>query len=216
MSENFLYSILLKENDILTTTKKERIMQRSKLFNSLQFVVEPIYHGHEMADCTVSLEYVLPVSRKYCMEILTLEEERYEDHLVYKLPIDTNLTAEAGKIEIQLTFARAELTEDGRPIQRVRKTGATTIEVLPIIAWSDVIPDSALTSLDQRLIKMDAQLKEMNDLNENLADSKADNLKFDPETNELQLMSGAKEIGKKVSLNEETEISPTYNDVVEF
>lgn len=196
-----MYSILLKESNILTPTNKERIMQRSKLFDNLRFVVEPIYKGYDMSGCTVLLEYLLPVSKKYRSEILVLDEERYEDFLVYKLPIDTALTSEAGNIEVQLTFILVDMDEEGNPIQRVRKTQGTCIEILPIKAWSDIIPDEALSALDQRIIMMDAQLKAMEEMTEIMMDSKADNLTYYSESKEIQLMSGANPIGDKVSLD---------------
>ena len=198
----------------MTVTNKERIMQRSKLFDTLQFVVEPIYKGYDMSLCTVLLEYVLPVSKKYCTEILTLSDEKYNDYLVYTLPFDTNLTSEAGKIDIQLTFVLADMDDTGKVIQRVRKTSHLAIDIIPIMAWSDIIPDSALSSLDQRIIKIDSQIKAVNDMNAALAETKADNIKYDAESKELQLLSGDKEIGNKVVLD--VEVQPTDRDVVEF
>ena len=45
---------------------------------------------------------------------------------------------------------------DGNNIQQVRKTSPTTIKILPISAWSDVIADSALGAIDQRLIQAES------------------------------------------------------------
>lgn len=194
------YVILVNDDNTLTSSKKERIMQRSKLFNSLWFLVNPIYKGYEMAECTVLLEYVLPVSKKYCTEILTLSEDRYEEYLKYLLPIDTNLTSEAGNIELQLTFVYADLDVDGTPIQRVRKTSTNTITIVPIAAWSDIIPDSALSAIDQRLIKADAQIKELIDAHNALNEDKADNITYNSDDNTLQLLSNGKIIGDKVKL----------------
>ena len=39
----------------------------------------------------------------------------------YKLPFDTNLTKEAGEIEVKITFSKVDLDEDGNDIQYVRK-----------------------------------------------------------------------------------------------
>ena len=38
-----MYTILLGEDNELVTSVQERIMQRSKLVDSLHFLVEPIY-----------------------------------------------------------------------------------------------------------------------------------------------------------------------------
>lgn len=204
-----MYTILVEQDDSLYGSHKERIMQRSKCVDTLVFIVDPIYRNtHNMTDATVMLEYLLPVSRKYETEILTLSEERYNDcYLQYKLPFDTKLTSEAGSVELQLTFAYVELDENGNDIQRVRKTSTTTIEILPISAWSDIIPDQALSGLDQRLIVMNAQIKALDEMNQIVADNKADNIKYDKNTNELQLLANGKEIGDKVVIKSTCEES---------
>ena len=197
-----MYTILVTSNNELVTSVKERIMQRSKLVDNLHFLVEPIYKGYSMADFTVTLEYILPVSREYKTEILVLSKELYKDRLEYKLPFDTNLTKEAGKIEIQLTFTYVDLDENGNDIQRVRKTSPTTIEIIPISAWSDIIPDSALSALDQRLIKQDAQIRALAELAIETVDNQVDNLVYNSEEETLQLSANGVGVGDKVSVKD--------------
>lgn len=195
-----MYTILVNEANELVTTIRERIMQRSKLVDNLHFLVEPMYKGVDMSDFTVMLEYLTPVSHEYHTEILVKSEELYKDRLEFKLPFDTNLTREAGDIQVQLTFVKLTMDADGKTIQQVRKTSATTIKVLPITAWSDVIADSALTSLDQRLIQTQAMLEAANDMANYLDFTKADNITYNEDTNELQLLAGQHTIGNKVTL----------------
>lgn len=197
------YIILVNEDNTLYGSHKERVMQRSKLVNSLTFIVDSIYKGVDMTSASVLLEYILPVSREYKTIILTLSEERYKDRfLQYKLPFDTDLTSQAGSLELQLTFAYVEMNEKGVGIQRVRKTSPTTIEIIPISAWSDIIPDSALSSLDDRLIKMDAQLRAMNDYMDVLDSNKVDNLVYNSKEETLQLSASGKGVGDKVSVRD--------------
>lgn len=196
-----MYVILVNDDDSLYGSKKERIMARSKCVDNLVFVVNPIYRNtYDMTNATVMLEYLRPISRKYETEILGLCDERYNGFLQYKLPFDTNLTAEHGSLEVQLTFVYTDLDANGNGIQRVRKTSPTTIEITPISAWSDIIPDEALGGLDQRLIVMNAQIRALDEMNQIIADTKADNIKYNEDTNELQLLSGENEIGNKVIL----------------
>lgn len=196
-----MYVILVNDDDTLYGSKKERIMARSKCVDNLIFVVNPIYRNtYNMTNATVMLEYVRPISRKYETEILELCDERYDGFLQYKLPFDTNLTAEHGSLEMQLTFVYTDLDANGNGIQRVRKTSPTTIDIIPISAWSDIIPDSALSAIDERLIKLDAQIKAMDEMSQIVADGKADNIKYNETENSLQLLSGNKEIGNKVTL----------------
>lgn len=185
-----MYVILVNDDNTLTTTSRQRIMQRSKLVDDLYFLVNPMYNGHNMADFTVSLEYVLPVSRKYRTEILELSPERYKGYLQYILPFDTKLTSEAGEIELTLTFLTTELDDYGNGVQRVRKADGEKIVVCPVTAWSDIIPDEALSALDQRILKTDAQIKELQEMSVLFDMTKADGLHYDEDTNELSLMSG--------------------------
>lgn len=199
-----MYTILVNDDNTLYGSHKERIMQRSKLVDDLIFIADPIYRNtHDMTNASVVLEYLLPVSRKYKTECLVLSDERYKDYfLQYKLPFDTEITSEAGEIEIQLTFAYVELDEKGKGIQRVRKTSKTTIEIIPISAWSDIIPDSALSAIDQRILKQDAQINALNELanvlNSNI--NVVDNLVYNDDEETLQLSAKGVGVGDKISI----------------
>ena len=97
-----MFTILITNTNELIITKRERIMQRSKLIDSLHFLADQTYKGQDMSEYRVILEYLLPISKKYCSEILSLSNTKYEDKLEYILPIDTNLTSEAGEVEVQI------------------------------------------------------------------------------------------------------------------
>lgn len=195
-----MYVILVHDDNTLSAPKKERIMQRSKLVDDLWILSHPMYKGYDMKDCSVLLQYILPVSRQLKSEILVKSNEMYEDHLKYVLPFDTELTAEPGDIELQLTFALSDIDVDGKPIQRVRKVDPIKITIVPISAWSDIIPDSALSAIDQRLIKQDAQIKQLVEISNAYSETKADNLRYNNVSGELQLVAGNKAIGNKVTI----------------
>lgn len=195
-----MYVVLVNEDNTLTTTRRQRIMQKSKLVDDLCFLMYPIYNGHDMTEFTVVLEYVLPVSKEYCSEILELSEERYKNYLWYKLPVDTDLTNESGEIEIKLSFLSVELDGNNEVTQRVRKTDATTITIYPREAWSGMIPDEKLDAIDQRILMTDAQIKELREMGDMFDKTKADDLRYDDDTNEIQLLSDGKPIGTPVGL----------------
>lgn len=201
-----MYTILVKDTNELVVSIKERIMQRSKLVDSLHFLASPTYKEIDMTDFTVSMEYILPISKQYKSEILVLSEEPYKNMLEYKLPINTNLTSEPGDIEVQLTFVRADLNTEGDAIQYVRKTSPTVITIVPISAWSDLVPDAALNAVDQRLLKVDAQIKALAETGDILATTKADNIVLNTETHELYLTANGEQIGDKVLIDELAEV----------
>ena len=59
-----MYVILVNDDNSLYGSKKERIMQRSKLVNNLVFIVDPIYKGVDMpidaSICSVNSIKILP------------------------------------------------------------------------------------------------------------------------------------------------------------
>lgn len=198
-----MYVIKANSDNTLTAPVKQRIIQRSKLVDDMIFLVAPTYNGYDMADCTVVLEYVKPVSNEYKTEILVLSNERYKEYLKYILPVDTEFTKEAGSLKIQLSFIHADIDADGNHVQRVRKTSpALKVEVIPVEEWFNVIPDSALSAVDQRILKTDAQLKMMADLVGAMSDNMVDDLKYNEEDETLQLQSGGYGVGSKVSVRD--------------
>lgn len=203
------YIILVEDSNELYASRKERIMQKSKLVDTLWFLTPQFYKEQDMSEYTVQLEYILPCSKEYHTEILKLSDEKYKDYLKYTIPFNTKLTKESGAVQLQLTFVKTELDENGKGIQRVRKTSVGTIEVIPLTAWSNIIPDSALEAIDERLIKLDAQMRGLADLAEALDNNQVDNLVYDKTEDTLQLMAGDVGVGNKVSVKE------MLNDVIE-
>ena len=204
-----MYTILVTNDNELKVTVKERIMQRSKLVDSFHFLVDQLYKDNiDMTGFTVTMEYILPVSKKYVTEtlVLKLDEEGntalYKDKLEYCLKFDTNLTAEAGEIEVQLTFTKTELDAEGVATQYVRKTSPCTITIVPITAWSDIIPDSALTALDQKILKIDEQIQALADSAVLYTNDKADNIVLDTETHEIYLTANGEPLGDRITIDE--------------
>jgi flagellar hook protein FlgE len=196
-----VYTILISDKNELVTTVRERIMQRSKLVDNLHFLMAPDYKGFDMTKFTAVMEFITPVSREFKTEILTQSSELYKGMIEYKLAIDTVITKEAGPVEITLSFTYAEMDTTGQIVQRVRKTSGTTLDIIAIPSWCNVIPDSALSALDQRIIAMDARINALDALGAELDAAKADDITYNKNENSLQLMSNDKLIGQKIYLN---------------
>ena len=198
-----MYTILVSETNELVTTVRERIMQRSKLVDNLHFLMAPTYKGFDMRKFTAVMEFITPISREFKTEILTQSPNLYKDMIEYKLAIDTVITKEAGPVEIVLTFTYVEMDEAGNVIQHVRKTSGTTLDIIAVPTWCNVVPDSALAALDQRLIAMDARINALNDLSAELDATKADNIKYDESTDTIQLVANGELIGDAVVLKDD-------------
>ena len=211
-----MYTILLGDDNELVTSVEERIIQRSKLVDSLHFLVEPIYKEEDMAGYICMMEYRLPESKEYKSEILTVSDELYKNMLEYKLPLDTNLTAEAGDVEVYLTFSKVEMLADGTGIQHVRKTRKGTIHITAIEDWAAMIPDAALGALDQRMVEAQILINQLVDANKVMDDSKADGLSY--EEGLLQLLANGTAIGNAVKIPSDGSSDPVDGNirVVEF
>jgi hypothetical protein len=196
------YIILVENDGTLYGSCKTKIMQKEKLFNKLWFLVPPHYNGYDMSQCTVTMRYLLPISREFVTETLTLSDEKYEEYLKYVLPVDTNLTKEHGNIELNLTFTMLDVDDNGNIIQRVRKTDNHLLNITPIPNWDSVIPDSSLSALDQRILKQDAQIRALADLAYLLNDNQVDNLVYDSKEDVLHLSANGVRVGNKVSVKD--------------
>lgn len=196
------YTIIVCDDNSLYGSHKRKIMQREKLFNKMWFLVPPHYNGYDMSQCTVTMRYLLPISREYKTETLVLSDEKYEEYLKYVLPVDTNLTKEFGDIELNLTFTLLDVDNNGNIVQRVRKTENHILNIVQLPNWDSVIPDSALSALDQRILKQDAQIRALADLANMIDSTQVDNLVYDDKNETLQLSSRGTGIGNKVSVRD--------------
>lgn len=205
-----MYTILINDNNEMIVSMQERIMQRSKMVDKLHFLASPTYKDMDMSTFTVVLEYKLPVSNEYRSEILTLSDELYKNYLEYKLPFDTALTKEAGKIEMQITFSKNEMDSDGKITQYVRKISSCFVNIIPLTAWSNMVPDGELAAIDQRILKLDAIANQIIDAQDLALDGKADDISY--ENNTLQLLANGKKIGSSHVLD----INQKEMDIVDF
>ena len=195
-----MYTIIVGDDNSLYGSHKENIIQKEKLFNKIWFLVAPYYNGFDMSQCAVTLRYMLPISKEFKTETLVLAEDKYKEYLKYVLPVDTNLSKEWGDIEMNLTFTLLDTDEYGNIVQHVRKTTNCIVTVAKIPDWDSIIPDSALSALDQRILKQDAQIKALKKLANSFDGNMVDNLVYNEEDETLQLSANGVGIGDRVSV----------------
>lgn len=196
------YTIIVCDDNSLYGSQKRKIMQREKLFNKLWILVPPYYNGHDMSKCTVTMRYLCPISKDFVTETLILSEEKYEEYLKYILPVDTCFTKEWGDLELNLTFTMLDIDANGNVVQRVRKTGNHILTITRLPDWDSIVPDTALSALDQRILKQDAQIRALADLANSLDNNQVDNLVYNSSEETLQLSSKGVGVGDKVSVRD--------------
>ena len=177
-----MYTVLIQNDNSALVTERQRIMQNSKLIDTLQIVLPKFREGQDMSQYIARLEYRTPINHNHGYVELEIADAEYKtDYLLYKMKIDTNLTSEVGDVQFMMTFIEVTMTENGEVETPVRKTDIFTMPIIPIANWFSV-PDSALTALDQRIIANQEAIKAMADLQSSFADSKADDLSFEDNT----------------------------------
>lgn len=200
-----MYTILINNDNTLTQSVKENIMHRESNVHTFRFLVDQVWvdKGIEtsMRNYTCVLEYRTPISEKYTPVVLTPSEELYKDHIEYILPINTQITSEVGDLELKFVFTWLEMNADGSFTEHSRKTSSTVIKILPIRQWSDYIADSNLDSIAQMILTNQAQAEQLKLYADYLMMSKADNIKYNAETNELSLIGDGKKLSS-VTLEE--------------
>ena len=197
-----MFRVLIRSDNTTIVTENQRIMQNSKLVDTLEIVVDKEYNGLSMAECTAYLEYLTPINHKIGQVILEIADENYEnDYLLYKMKIDTNLTNEVGQVQFRVHFIQVEMNEEGKVTTPVRQTDSFIMTVIPISDWM-TLPDNLLSGLDQRLIVMQQTNKAMADLQNTLAEDKLDDIKLDVEAGTLYGTSGGVRKGTGVKISD--------------
>lgn len=174
-----MYTILINNNNTMIATVKAAIMQRSHLVDNLLFLCPKMYGTEDMSTYnSVLLEYLSPVSKTYRQEELVLKPELYKDHLQYELPVTTDITSEAGDVELVISFIKVEMGADGVPFERVRKVTGCKLKIIPTSNWAQFIPNESLGVIDQKIAQLIALQQGSGSGNGNTEDE--DNDKINP------------------------------------
>ena len=197
-----MYTVLINNDNTASVTERQRIMQNSKLIDVLRIIVPKTYNDLDMSQFAARLEYLKPISHEHNFIELEIEDANYKTNFIlYKIRIDTDLTSEVGDVQFMITFIDVDMTDDGIVETPVRKIDVFTMPVFPIANWF-VVPDSALSALDQRIIANQEAIMAMADLQSSIADSKLDDIKLDTDTNILYGTSGGTKKGIGVKLED--------------
>ena len=197
-----MFRVLIRSDNTTIVTENQRIMQNSKLVDTLEIVVDKEYNGLSMAECTAYLEYLTPINHKVGQVVLEISDDNYEnDYLLYKMKIDTNLTNEVGQVQFRVHFIQVEMNEEGKVTTPVRQTDSFIMTVIPISDWFNA-PDELLSALDQRLITNQQTIKALADLQNTLSDEKLDDIKLDITSNEIYGTSNGEKKGDGIKLSD--------------
>lgn len=197
-----MYIFKVGKDNSLVATNIERIVQRSKLENTVCIYVSNEHNGINIKDCKAIMYYCLPDGKDMGSKELVASDELYKDEYVeYLIPVDTWLTAYGGDVKFEIKFYNVSMDEEFQIEQYVRKVTDGVIHIASSKDWASGIADSLLDTLDQRIIQlMIAQNRQTDMLDEMYVNvnGKADGIAKDNDTNEIYLTSNGVKLGKGV------------------
>lgn len=208
--------ILLNNSKELVVTKSTRIHWKETGIDVIRFLIPQYYEDIEMENFTFSLSYVNP-SQQAHLEILELLRDvdyqtpdyycvNFNDasaprYLQYVLPVDTSLTNLVGDITMELAGAWYDPKEYK---QHVIHSSALTITVDNYDDYFALVPDSALFSVDQKLMELNNVVSRINNTQTNMINNIPNGLAIDEES-KLHLTVNGEPIDEGVEIPSRTQ-----------
>ena len=173
--------IKMNSDKNLIITVLTTIYRGDKNADLITFLLPAEYEGKNIADCSITMRYVLPngIGRS---DSLVYQPEMYKGYLQYSTPVNTRLTSEEGVVTIWLTGFDMDDNV-------LFKTGEVPVTISPSKDITDYLPPEDLDQMDQ----LAAQVAD-------LERRKADSITFHAEDNTIQLLSNHSEIGDRVEI----------------
>lgn len=184
-----MYTLKINDDNTVTTTVKETLIERSNYVDKIQIVTSKLYREQiDMSDATLYMKYKLPVSNKIKLTQLTVNDLAYEtNYIQYLIPVDAALTAEAGDIEVSFTFLKLVANDDGAYTSYIRKTTSGVIHITPLVQFDKYEPSELFTEIDQRLLVMEGMIKDLNAQNKAAYEGMVKDIRLDTEGRKLTL-----------------------------
>lgn len=184
-----MYTLKINDDNTVTTTVKETLIERSNYVDKIQIVTSKLYREQiDMSDATLYMKYKLPVSNKIKLTQLTVNDLAYEtNYIQYLIPVDAALTAEAGDIEVSFTFLKLVANDDGAYTSYIRKTTSGVIHITPLVQFDKYEPSELFTEIDQRLLVMEGMIKDLDAQNKAAYEGMVKDIRLDTEGRKLTL-----------------------------
>lgn len=184
-----MYTLKINDDNTVTTTVKEILIERSNYVDKIQIVTSKLYREQiDMSDATLYMKYKLPVSNKIKLTQLTVNDLAYEtNYIQYLIPVDAALTAEAGDIEVSFTFLKLVANDDSTYTSYIRKTTSGVIHITPLVQFDKYEPSELFTEIDQRLLVMEGMIKDLDAQNKAAYEGMVKDIRLDTEGRKLTL-----------------------------
>ena len=191
-----MLTIKMLSDKSLVMTKPVNIYQRQSLVDNMQILIPATFGENDMTQYNAVLEYIDPANIAH-MENLTRDEELYNELFIrYTLDMDTHFTYLAGDITMKLTLSYFDESENKK---YVLKTGELVVTILPLNDYFAYADESSFTSIDNKIMELQAQTDKLAAMAAIYAEKVPDDLNMDEEAL-LQLSVNGVPVGKGVQL----------------
>ncbi len=167
-----MYTLKITDDNTVVTTVKEQIIERSNCVDKIQVLVAKLYKDQiDITNAKVYMKYVFPISKKIKTIRLIANNTSYEnDYIQYLIPAESELTSEAGDVEVSFNFIISSLgdtdqddTESNKNAY-IRKTQSGYIQISPLAVFDKYEAYEAVTTTDEEVpnsVKLDSENKKI-------------------------------------------------------
>lgn len=187
---------MLTDKSLVMTTPA-RLYQRQSLVDNMQILINPKYSEDiDLTNFDATIEYIDPANIAH-MEQLVKDEELYKDmFLRFTMNLDSKFTYMAGEVLMKLTLTYVDEAES---VKYVLRTGELKIPILKLNDYFAYVDDASLSSLDNKIMELQAKADELAAVAEQYTAKLPDDLAMSEDAL-LQLSVNGQVIGEGVQL----------------
>lgn len=196
-----MYTIVMQDDKRLQVTRAIKIYQRETGADAIRFLIPPVYvegkEQYNLAEFVIACKFTTPAGKVFCERLIPEEVLYDEKYLDCQLPVDADMTEQAGKVQMYLTFLNAVTNEDGTVSSVDFHTEDVYITISPK-AELVYIPEESLQAVDKILLELDNKMDKLTAMTESLNTMRANDIELidgeiyavykDPDTGEVTIL----------------------------
>lgn len=150
--------ILFKSNKSLSITSKSVIMQKENLADKLLFYLPLTYEDITLSDPDVTL-YYRDTGNNVHSELLMSSESDKEGFIKYTLPLTSELTENAGELELWLSIVNT--SSDSGVTGLITSTIHSQSVFITINEWNDYTLGASVSELEAKIDSLTDKVNEL-------------------------------------------------------
>ena len=156
--------ILRDDSKALSVCNRIRLFEGEKNVDYFQILIPKMYNDINLSQCDARMVYITPDGKENSILINeNLQDELYEDCLVYLVLIDETFTTSAGELQLYLSFTSVKNNSD-----IVLKTSTAVINMDKHPSGTNTSVEEKKDIIDETLLKSKEALDKANSVDEKL------------------------------------------------